>query len=188
MAPITSGNCPCRCNIPLSGVHHIRNDRAAYRARESSVDGFTTLRASRANSPGATLGARRAHSASESWSASLVTALNCSALSAPSYAAAASAGSDSSARAVSNVSQAVRVDTPSRAASVVVDLTALVEHSQHREILGVQPALLAQQLLVPGAQPLRRPAPQLVEVIDYVEHAPIKPWGYDTYPTGSDEI
>ena len=24
VAPITSGNCPWRCNIPLSGVHHIR--------------------------------------------------------------------------------------------------------------------------------------------------------------------
>ena len=31
VAPITSGNCPCSCNIPLSGVHHILNDRASYR-------------------------------------------------------------------------------------------------------------------------------------------------------------
>ena len=31
VAPITSGNCPCSCNIPLSGDHHIRNDRASYR-------------------------------------------------------------------------------------------------------------------------------------------------------------
>ena len=40
VAPSTSGNWPCRCSMPLSGVHHIRNDRASYRARESSVDGF----------------------------------------------------------------------------------------------------------------------------------------------------
>ena len=30
-------------------------------------------------------------------------------------------------------------------------------------------------------QPVRRPRPQLVEMIHDVEHAPIKPWGYDTY-------
>ena len=66
--------------------------------RESSRRvGFTALRASRASSAGATFGARRAHSASASSSANFVTALNCSALNAPSYAAAAISGSDSSA-------------------------------------------------------------------------------------------
>jgi len=112
VAPSTSDNWPCRCNIPLSGVHHIRRLRASYRARESSVDGFTALRARRANSTGAVFGARRAHSASDSSSANLVTALNCSGLNAPSCAAAAISGNDSSRRAVSTMSRTVRADSP----------------------------------------------------------------------------
>ena len=41
-----------------------------------------------------------------------MTALNCSALNAPSYAAAAISGNDSNRRAVSTVSRAVRADSP----------------------------------------------------------------------------
>jgi hypothetical protein len=112
VAPITSGNWPCSCNIPLSGVHHIRNDRAAKRVRLSSVDGFAALRARRARSSGAVFGARRAHAASLASSANLVTARNCSALIAPWCAAAAISGSDSNRRAVSSASRIVRADSP----------------------------------------------------------------------------
>ena len=112
VAPMTSGNCPLRCNIPLSGDHHIRRLRAAYRARESAVDGFDAFLAIRASSAGATFGARRAHSASDASSANLVTALNCSVLNTPSCAAAAISGSDSNRRAVSTVSRTVRADSP----------------------------------------------------------------------------
>ena len=101
LAPITSGNWPCSCNIPVSFAHHIRNDRASNRARPSTNDGFTFERANRARSPGATFGARTAHSASDSASASRTTAPSCSALRVPARAAAATDGSDSNARAVS---------------------------------------------------------------------------------------
>ena len=166
--------------MPLSGVHHIRNDRAAWRARESSVDGFTAFRASRASSTGVTFGARRAHSASLNSSASFVTELNCSALSSPSYAAAATAGSDSiAACGLELVPHRAR-----RLATLIhseVHLPALVEHPQDRELLGPQPSLLTHQRVELAAQPIRRPAPQLVEVIGDVEHAPIKSWGCDSY-------
>ena len=173
-------NCPWRCNMPLSGVHHIRNDRASYARSESPVDGFDAFRANRASSPGATLGARRAHSASLNSSASLVTARNCSPLRSPSYATAATAGNDSSARAVSSLSRTVR--PTHRWSQRRIDLPTLVEHPQHRELLVAQPTLLTHQHVELPAQPIRRPAPQLVEVIGDVEHAPIKTQGYDTHP------
>jgi len=63
-----------------------------------------------------------------------------------------------------------------------------LEDPHDRELLDPRLALHTDQLVAPRHQPIRRPAPQLVEMIGDVEHAPIKPWGYDTYPTGSDEI
>ena len=73
----------------------------------------------------------------------------------PACAAAAISGSDSNARAVSTVSRTVRSDTPSRAASRLVERAALVQHPRHRQFLHPQAALLAHQLAT-RVQPARR--------------------------------
>ena len=66
-----------------------------------------------------------------------------------------------------------------------IDATALVEHPQNVELLDLQPTLRAHHLVPTRHQPIRRPRPQLIEMIDHVEHAPIKPSGYDTDPSDS---
>jgi hypothetical protein len=62
-----------------------------------------------------------------------------------------------------------------------IHLTALVEHPQHRELLRPQASLLVDEGVALSAQPLRRPRPQLVEMIGHVEHPMIKSRGCDTY-------
>jgi hypothetical protein len=62
-----------------------------------------------------------------------------------------------------------------------VDPSPLVEDPHDRQLLDPRLALHADHVVAPCDQPIRRPAAQLVEVIGDVEHAPIKPWGYDTY-------
>jgi len=57
----------------------------------------------------------------------------------------------------------------------------LVEHPHDRQLLDPRLTLHPDQLVAPRHQPIRRPAPQLIEMIDHVEHAPIKSWGCDTY-------
>jgi hypothetical protein len=57
----------------------------------------------------------------------------------------------------------------------VVDLPTLVEHPHDRELFHPRLALQRHELVAPGAQLLRRPRPQLVEMIGDVEHAAIKP-------------
>ena len=62
-----------------------------------------------------------------------------------------------------------------------VDSTPLVEHPKDRELLGLQPTLRVHHLDAASLQPIRRPRPQLVEVIGDVEHAPIQTQGCDTH-------
>ncbi len=69
-----------------------------------------------------------------------------------------------------------------------VDPTPLVEHTKDRELFGLQPTLRVHHLDAASLQPIRRPAPQLVEVIGDVEHAPIRPRGYDTHRPDSPDV
>jgi hypothetical protein len=62
-----------------------------------------------------------------------------------------------------------------------VERAALVEHPHDRELFHPQVPLLAHQLVAPGHQPFRRPAPPLIEMLGHVEHALIQPRGCDIY-------
>jgi hypothetical protein len=61
-----------------------------------------------------------------------------------------------------------------------IDPSPLVEDPHDRQLFDARLALHTDQLVAPRLQPTRRPAPQLVEMIGDVEHAPIKSWGYDS--------
>ena len=105
---------PHRQHRPVLAPPHRADPGASWRLCHSSTDGFDIVRASRARSTGATCGARAAHSPSDSSSARRTTDPSCSALRSPACAAAATAGRDSSARAVSSFSRTIRADSPSR--------------------------------------------------------------------------
>ena len=62
-----------------------------------------------------------------------------------------------------------------------VGTAALVEHTDHRELLGVKATLLAHQLDPACPQPVARATPQLAQVLVHVEHARITPPRCDTY-------
>ena len=182
-APITSGNSPRTCNMAWSGVHHIRTDRASRRARPSSTVGFVfvagqagqihrrdlrcpprPLRIAWTRRPTArpTRAARRSD--------------------APACAAAATAGNDSSARAVSTASRTLRSDTPSRPASV----GSIPPRSSSTRIAASSSTRKRRCSRASSSRsrdhPRRRPSPQLVEMIRDVEHATIQTRGYDSYP------
>ncbi len=128
-------------------------------------------------------GARAAHSASDSSSASLTADPSCSALSSPACAAAAIAGNDSNARAVSTVSRIMRSETPSREAIV----TSIWPRSSSTRTI-VNSSVRASRWTRtnssrPRPQPLARVGPQLIKAIGHIEHPMIKSWGYDTYRT-----
>jgi len=144
------------------------------------VDGFDAFRANRASSAGATFGARRAHSAISVF------------VGKPRHRGQLLRAQRTLVRRRRDLRQ--RLDRPRGLELVAhrarriptgvegrIDLAALVEDPQHRELLGVQSPLLIHQHVAFLTQPVRRPRPQLVEVIGDVEHAPIQTRGYDAY-------
>ena len=87
----------------------------------------------------------------------------------PSCAAAAIAGLDSSARATSTVSRAVRLATVGSGKSPSARRSSRTRC--HGELLDPEPLLLAAQLVATGAQPRRLVASQLVDALPEVEAA-----------------
>ncbi len=60
-----------------------------------------------------------------------------------------------------------------------IDLTALVEHPDDRQLLHPQAPLLPNEVFPPRGQSSGRPAPQIVEALHNVEHLMIQSWGCD---------
>ena len=67
--------------------------------------------------------------------------------------------------------------------ALAATLRGLKEQGVTLVVIAHRPSLLdsVDKVLVLRDQPFRRPSPELIEMIGYVEHAPIRTWGYDTY-------
>jgi hypothetical protein len=122
-----------------------------------------------------------------------VTAANCSSDSRPSRAT----GSDRRQRLErASGLEGLALDLrrhPHRPGHRGVQRAACVEDPDDRQLLGARLPLDPDQLGPPRPQPRRVPAPQLVELVELVavvkvdRHETIQSWGYDTYPSDSDD-